>query len=238
MPNLDSYPQDEFNAIAERVEMHYMPVEHVSVEVKILRDVVSLRKLNNNLISVSWMDDFLVDCYMKIYKLVRQDGRRPETAISIDMTSREASVNGEGEESSSRRPSRVSRKEILQKVFALCKPPPAPAKTVLTHCNISDVIGERWKIHCRGKSCIGRRGNVSKIRLATTVWSSISRSNGHGSTHSIRSARANVDKDSNTVIISIEATFAALLNLKKWLKINLHCTSRIIDVEISKNFWV
>jgi hypothetical protein len=130
MPNLDSYPQDEFNAIADRVEMHYMPAEHVSVEVKILRDVVSLRKLNNNLISVSWMDDFLVDCYMKIYKLVRHDGRGPETAISIDLTSREASVNGEGEDSSSRRQSRVSRKEILQKVFALCKPPPAPTKAV------------------------------------------------------------------------------------------------------------
>src|SRR5437762_9600416 len=124
MPNLDSYPQDEFNAIADRVEVHYMPVEHVSVEVKILRDVVSLRKLNNNLISVSWMDDFLVDCYMKIYKLVRNDGRRPETAISVS-TSREAS---DVEESSRIRPGRVSRKEVLQKVFALCKPPPPPPK--------------------------------------------------------------------------------------------------------------
>lgn len=106
-----------------------MPTEHVHVEVKILRDVASLRKLNNNLISVSWMDDFLVDCYMKIYKLVRNDGRRPETAISVS-TSREASVVGDGEESFGRRPPRVSRKEILQKVFALCKPPPPPAKGV------------------------------------------------------------------------------------------------------------
>ena len=105
--------------------MHYMPTEHVPLEVKILRDVASLRKLNNNLISVSWMDDFLVDCYMKIYKLVRNDGRRPETAISVNSTSREAS---DGEESSRIRPGRVSRKEILQKVFALCKPPPAPPK--------------------------------------------------------------------------------------------------------------
>src|ERR1700738_2619497 len=126
MPNLDSYPQDEFNAIAERVDMHYMPVEHVSVEVKILRDVVSLRKLNNNLISVSWMDDFLVDCYMKIYKLVRHDGGRRESAIPIDI-SREASVGGETDELRARS-TRISRKEILQKVFALCKPAPAPAK--------------------------------------------------------------------------------------------------------------
>ncbi len=108
--------------------MHYMPTEHIPLEVKILRDVASLRKLNNNLISVSWMDDFLVDCYMKIYKLVRNDGRRPETAISVNSTSREASVTGDGEESSRIRPGRVSRKEILQKVFALCKPPPAPPK--------------------------------------------------------------------------------------------------------------
>ena len=110
-----------------------MPTEHVPLEVKILRDVASLRKLNNNLISVSWMDDFLVDCYMKIYKLVRdegRDGRRPETAISVPSTSREASVPGDGEESSRGRPGRVSRKEILQKVFALCKPAPAPAKGV------------------------------------------------------------------------------------------------------------
>lgn len=105
-----------------------MPTEHVPLEVKILRDVASLRKLNNNLISVSWMDDFLVDCYMKIYKLVRNDGRRPETAISVPSTSREASVTGDGEESIRVRLGRVSRKEILQKVFALCKPAPAPAK--------------------------------------------------------------------------------------------------------------
>jgi hypothetical protein len=108
-----------------------MPVEHVPLEVKILRDVASLRKLNNNLISVSWMDDFLVDCYMKIYKLVRNDGRRPETAISVNSTSREPSVNGDGEDPSSRRSSRVSRKEILQKAFALCKPAPAPTKVVI-----------------------------------------------------------------------------------------------------------
>lgn len=107
-----------------------MPTEHVPLEVKILRDVASLRKLNNNLISVSWMDDFLVDCYMKIYKLVRNDGRRPETAISVPSTSREASVTGDGDEPSRIRPGRVSRKEILQKVFALCKPPPGPPKLV------------------------------------------------------------------------------------------------------------
>ena len=130
VPNLDSYPQEEFNIIAERIELHYMPTEHVPLEVKILRDVASLRKLNNNLISVSWMDDFLVDCYMKIYKLVRNDGRRPETAISVPSTSREASVTGDGDEPSRIRPGRVSRKEILQKVFALCKPPPGPPKLV------------------------------------------------------------------------------------------------------------
>lgn len=105
-----------------------MPVDHIPTEVQILRDVVSLRKLNNNLISVSWFDDFLVDCYMKIYKLVREDGRRPETAISIPSTSREASVGGD--EDVAKRPMRVSRKDILQKVFALCKPPPTAAKTV------------------------------------------------------------------------------------------------------------
>jgi hypothetical protein len=100
----------------------------VPLEVKILRDVASLRKLNNNLISVSWMDDFLVDCYMKIYKLVRNDGRRPETAISVPSTSREASVTGDGEELMRVRPGPVSRKEILQKVFALCKPAQTSAK--------------------------------------------------------------------------------------------------------------
>ena len=105
-----------------------MLTEHVPLEVKILRDVVSLRKLNSNLISVSWTDDFLVDCYMKIHKLVRNDGRRPETAISVPSTSREASVTGDGEESMRVRPGRLSRKEILQKVFALCKPAPTPAK--------------------------------------------------------------------------------------------------------------
>lgn len=110
-----------------------MPTEHVPLEVKILRDVASLRKLNNNLISVSWMDDFLVDCYMKIYKLVRNDGLHPDTAISVPSTSREASVGGEGEESSRGRPGRVSRKEILQKVFALCKPaPPLPKVNLQT----------------------------------------------------------------------------------------------------------
>src|SRR5271154_3948889 len=127
--------------------MHYMPIEHVPLEVKILRDVASLRKLNNNLISVSWMDDFLVDCYMKIYKLVRNDGRRPETAISVS-TSREASVAGDGEESFSRRPPRVSRKEILQKVFALCKPPPLPTKGVCLfmwfETYFRDVLGLSW----------------------------------------------------------------------------------------------
>jgi hypothetical protein len=126
---MDSYPPEEFDAVAERIEMHYMPTEHVSVEVRILRDVAALRKLNNNLISVSWMDDFLVDCYITIYRLVRHDGRHPDTAISVPSTSREASVVGE-EEIARPRPSRVSRKEILQKVFALCKPAPSLAKAV------------------------------------------------------------------------------------------------------------
>lgn len=112
--------------IAERIELHYMPTEHVPLEVKILRDVASLRKLNNNLISVSWMDDFLVDCYMKIYKLVRNDGRHADTAISVPSTSREASIAGDGEDALRPRPARVSRKEILQRVFALCKPPALP----------------------------------------------------------------------------------------------------------------
>lgn len=107
-----------------------MPTEHVPLEVKILRDVASLRKLNNNLISVSWMDDFLVDCYMKIYRLVRNDGRGPDTAISVNSTSREASVTGDGEDSLRGKSGRVSRKDILQKVFALCKPAPAPPKGV------------------------------------------------------------------------------------------------------------
>ena len=121
-----------------------MPVEHVPLEVKILRDVASLRKLNNNLISVSWMDDFLVDCYMKIYKLVRNDGRRPETAISVNSTSREPSVNGDGEDTSSRRSSRVSRKEILQKVFSLCKPAPASTKVVIYFdVHVTDLEGAR-----------------------------------------------------------------------------------------------
>ena len=130
LPNLDSCSQEEFNIVAERIELHYMPTEHIPLEVKILRDVASLRKLNNNLISVAWMDDFLVDCYMKIYKLVRNDGRRPETAIPVYSTSREASVTGDGDDVSITkfRPGRVSRKDILQKVFALCKPAPAPAK--------------------------------------------------------------------------------------------------------------
>jgi hypothetical protein len=119
---------EEFNLIADRIEQHYMPVDNnVALEVQILRDVATLRKLNNNLISVSWMDDFLVDCYMKIYKLVKADGRRPETAISIPSTSREGSI-AEGE--SSRPAPRVTRKEILQKVFMLCKPPPVAAKPV------------------------------------------------------------------------------------------------------------
>jgi len=110
--------------------MHYMPTEHVPIEVKILRDVAMLRKLNNDLISSSWMDDFLVDCYMKMYKLAREDGRRPETAISIPSTSREASVSGDGEEATRIRPERVSRREILQKVAALCRPPPVPTKVM------------------------------------------------------------------------------------------------------------
>lgn len=117
--------------------MHYMPTEHVPIEVRILRDVAMLRKLNNDLISSSWMDDFLVDCYMKMYKLMREDGRRPETAISIPSTSREASVSGDGEEVRIR-PARASRREILQKVAALCRPPPVPAKVhrvVLTGAN-------------------------------------------------------------------------------------------------------
>jgi hypothetical protein len=128
LPNLDSYTQDEFNAIAERIELHYTPIEHVPLEVKILRDVASLRKLNNNLISVSWMDDFLVDCYMKIYKLVRNDGRRPDTAITVT-DSGDTSAGGDVDELRGRG-IRISRKEILQKVFALCKPAPAPAKVV------------------------------------------------------------------------------------------------------------
>jgi hypothetical protein len=124
-----------------------MPVDgHVSLEVQILRDVATLRKLNNNLISVSWMDDFLVDCYMKIYKLVRADGRRPETAISIPSTSREAS-DGEG----GRSVQRASRKEVLQKVFALCKPPPVAAKTVgVVLCQGTDV-GTRREEYSRGE---------------------------------------------------------------------------------------
>jgi hypothetical protein len=115
-----------------------MPTEHVPIEVKILRDVAMLRKLNNDLISSSWMDDFLVDCYMKMYKLVREDGRRPETAISIPSTSREGSVSGDGEDVRIR-PARASRREILQKVAALCRPPPVPAKVVqivLTGANL------------------------------------------------------------------------------------------------------
>jgi len=126
-----------------------MPTEHVPLEVKILRDVASLRKLNNNLISVSWMDDFLVDCYMKIYKLVRNDGRRPETAISVPSTSREASVTGDGEESLRVRPGRVSRKEILQKVFALCKPAPAPAKVTLHQLNSADMYRDEARMPWR-----------------------------------------------------------------------------------------
>jgi len=147
LPNLDSCPREEFNIIAERIELHYMPTEHVPLEVKILRDVASLRKLNSDLISVSWMDDFLVDCYMKIYKLVRNDGRRPETAISVS-TSREASVTADGEESFPQlRPGRVSRKEILQKVFALCKPAPAPPKVNLppSHPNVDIYFQSRGK---------------------------------------------------------------------------------------------
>ena len=105
-----------------------MPVEHVPLEVQILRDVATLRKLNNNLISVSWMDDFLVDCYLKIYKLVRNDGSRPDTAISIPATSREASVAGE--EDVPKRATKVLRKDILQRIFTLCKPPPISAKGV------------------------------------------------------------------------------------------------------------
>jgi len=66
---------------------------------------------------------------MKMYKLVREDGRRPETAISIPSTSREASVSGDGDEVRIR-PARASRREILQKVAALCRPPPVPAKVV------------------------------------------------------------------------------------------------------------
>jgi len=79
---------------------------------------------------------------MKIYKLVRNDGRRPETAISVPSTSREASVTGDGEELMRARPGRVSRKEILQQVFALCKPAPAPTK-VLSFLAKSLWIGTR-----------------------------------------------------------------------------------------------
>jgi hypothetical protein len=129
-----------------------MPIEHVPLEVKILRDVASLRKLNNNLISVSWMDDFLVDCYMKIYKLVRNDGRRPETAISVN-TSREASTGGDGDDNRGRG-IRISRKEILQKVFALCKPAPAPTKVVFPSM-IELTVGTRWEGYCRGPNCYG-----------------------------------------------------------------------------------
>jgi hypothetical protein len=77
---------------------------------------------------------------MKIYKLVRNDGRRPETAISVNSTSREPSVNGDGEESASRRSNRVSRKEILQKVFALCKP--APPKMVTPSMYVLTFLGK------------------------------------------------------------------------------------------------
>jgi hypothetical protein len=125
-----------------------MPTEHVPLEVKILRDVASLRKLNNNLISVSWMDDFLVDCYMKIYKLVRNDGRRPETAISVPSTSREASVTGDGEELMRVRPGRVSRKEILQKVFALCKPAPTHAKVDFLRVG-GLIVRQEGRMSCR-----------------------------------------------------------------------------------------
>lgn len=112
-----------------------------------------LRKLNNDLISSSWMDDFLVDCYMKMYKLVREDGQRPGTAISIPSTSREASVSGDGEELRIR-PERVSRREILQKVAALCRPPPVPAKVCPTSKSVVTFLGAR-KARCGGTTCAG-----------------------------------------------------------------------------------
>jgi hypothetical protein len=157
--------------------MHYMPTEHVPIEVKILRDVAMLRKLNNDLISSSWMDDFLVDCYMKMYKLVREDGRRPETAISIPSTSREASVSGDGEEVRIR-PARASRREILQKVAALCRPPPVPAK-VLGSC-LRGLISGTGKACSRGGDCSGRR-DVDEIGVTTAVTTTIARSDGNRS---------------------------------------------------------
>jgi hypothetical protein len=144
VPAIGAVPLEEFNVIANKIEAHYMPVDHIPTEVQILRDVVSLRKLNNNLISVSWFDDFLVDCYMKIYKLVQEDGTRPETAVSVPSTSGEASVAGD--EDFSRRPMRVSRKDILQKVFSLCKPSPTPAKTVF-QIPSSLIVGARSEEH-------------------------------------------------------------------------------------------